>query len=298
MTDNKENRQGQGGGPKTVLGKVSSSKNAVTHGVTSKQLLNPDEERKFHLTLQEFEQNYNVNHPLVKLQIERIAQTQIQLQRVQKMMLVQYQKSQLNSQIDEDLQKAMGFDADTADLKLLRDIDPDYRNYDYITKIAVEIFVIKQQEVLTHEDVLNKMPQFIKHITAEAKTVNQDLHSYIKSELEHKRRLKRPGIVLKIIPPGHTEEDIVPPQNINDIVKDYSIEDWQDFILIKQLEIHKSMTMERKINDYQKLLPLMQEASLPDLDTYDKLMRYQTSLNNQLSKQIGELVELEKTYAK
>lgn len=41
-----------------------------------------------------------------------------------------------------------------------------------------------------------------------------------------------------------------------------------------------------------------QQASLPDLDTCDKLMRYQTSLNNQLSKQIGELVELEKTYAK
>ena len=71
---------------------MSSSKNAVTHGATSKQLLNPDEERKFHLTLQEFEQSYNVNHPLVKLQIERIAQTQIQLHWVQKMMLVQYQK--------------------------------------------------------------------------------------------------------------------------------------------------------------------------------------------------------------
>jgi len=27
-------------------------------------------------------------------------------------------------------------------------------------------------------------------------------------------------------------------------------------------------------------------------------MRYQTSLNNQLSKQIGELLELEKRYAK
>ena len=47
-----------------------------------------------------------------------------------------------------------------------------------------------------------------------------------------------------------------------------------------------------------KLLTLMQEASLPDLDTYDKLIRYQTTLNNQLSKQIGELMELEKTYAK
>ena len=66
----------------------------------------------------------------------------------------------------------MDFDADTADLKLLRDIDPGYRNYDYITKIAVEIFVIKQQEVITHEDVLNKMPQFIRHIPAEAKAAN------------------------------------------------------------------------------------------------------------------------------
>ena len=38
-------------------------------------------------------------------------------------------------------------------------------------------------------------------------------------------------------------------------------------------------------NDYQKLLLLMKEAGLPDLDTYDKLMRYQTPLNNQLSNQ-------------
>jgi chemotaxis methyl-accepting protein methylase len=38
----------------------------------------------------------------------------------------------------------------------------------------------------------------------------------------------------------------------------------------------------------------MQESSLPDLDTYDKLMHYQTTLNNQLSKQISELMELEK----
>ena len=58
MTDAKDNKQGQGGGPKTVLGKVSSSKNAVKHGITSQQLLNPDEARKFQITLQEFEQNY------------------------------------------------------------------------------------------------------------------------------------------------------------------------------------------------------------------------------------------------
>ena len=46
------------------------------------------------------------------------------------------------------------------------------------------------------------------------------------------------------------------------------------------------------------MMPLLKEANLPDLNTYDKLMRYQTNLNNQLSKQIGELLELEKRYAK
>ena len=46
------------------------------------------------------------------------------------------------------------------------------------------------------------------------------------------------------------------------------------------------------------MMPLLKEANLPDLNTYDKLMRNQTNLNNQLSKQIGELLELEKRYAK
>ena len=31
---------------------------------------------------------------------------------------------------------------------------------------------------------------------------------------------------------------------------------------------------------------------MPDTETMDKLMRYQTSLNNQLSKMMGELIRL------
>jgi len=41
----------------------------------------------------------------------------------------------------------------------------------------------------------------------------------------------------------------------------------------------------------------MQQANLPNLEVLDKLMRYQTSLNNQLSKQMGELMELENKYS-
>ena len=183
-------------------------------------------------------------------------------------------------------------------VKLIRDIDPHYQNYEYILKIALEIINVKSMEEITHEDILNQLPQFIEYLRVEAKNSNQDLHSYIKTELEQKRRIKSSLATIKVIRPGDQEEIIVPPEDIKDIVYDFSIDDWKHYILIKQVELHKSMGIELKINDYQKLLPLLKEANLPDFEAYDKLMRYQTSLNNQLSKQIGELMELEKRYTK
>jgi len=50
-------------------------------------------------------------------------------------MHVQYQKSQLNSHIDQDLQDALHFDEETLKVKLIRDIDPHYQNYEYLIKI-------------------------------------------------------------------------------------------------------------------------------------------------------------------
>ena len=67
----------------------------------------------------------------------RIAQTQIQLQRIQKLMDVQFQKSQLNSNIDSELQKEMNFDENTSDFKLLREINLDYQGLKYIAPISV-----------------------------------------------------------------------------------------------------------------------------------------------------------------
>jgi autotransporter adhesin len=45
------------------------------------------------------------------------------------------------------------------------------------------------------------------------------------------------------------------------------------------------------------MMALLKETKQADLNNYDKLMRYQTTMNNQLSIHIGELLELEKRYA-
>ena len=67
----------------------------------------------------------------------------MQLQRIQKLMDVQFQKSQLNSNIDTELQAEMGFDDNTSDLKLLREVDPDYQGLKYLVPISVELLMAR-----------------------------------------------------------------------------------------------------------------------------------------------------------
>ena len=60
----------------------------------------------------------------------------------------------------------------------------------------------------------------------------------------------------------------------------------------------KAVESESKIKEFKEILPIVQQANLPNLEVIDKLMHYQTSLSNQLSKQMGELIELKSDTAK
>jgi hypothetical protein len=49
-----------------------------------------------------------------------------------------------------------------------------------------------------------------------------------------------------------------------------------------------------KLTEFTDLLPTERESAIPNLDMLDKLMRYQTTLQRQLSTAIGELLILKK----
>ena len=50
----------------------------------------------------------------------------------------------------------------------------------------------------------------------------------------------------------------------------------------------------QKIADFRKLGPIEEQATTPDLDQLDRLMRHQTAIQRQLSTAIGELLALTK----
>jgi len=65
-----------------------------------------------------------------------------------------------------------------------------------------------------------------------------------------------------------------------------------DLIQVVQRDLMKAVESKTKIKEFREILPIVQ----PNLEVLNKLMRYQTNLNNQLSKKMGELMELANKY--
>lgn len=70
----------------------------------------------------------------------------------------------------------------------------------------------------------------------------------------------------------------------------------RDLIPEVQKCLMKTVESDTKIKKFRENLPIVQQANLSNLKFLDKLMLYDKSLSNQLSKQISELIELEKYY--
>lgn len=103
-------------GPTTESGKNASSKNLVTHGATSQKLLNDAEHRRYISLLEDLKQAYPNHNPLVRMQLERIAKLNIQLERIQNTIDAQFQMNKATSSIYENLLKTLDIDQKTASL--------------------------------------------------------------------------------------------------------------------------------------------------------------------------------------
>jgi len=113
-----------------------------------------------------------------------------------------------------------------------------------------------------------------------------------------KRKRNKAGIEVVVITREEAnaiQEKVIEP-SLKDEVSKLTIEDVRDLIMVVQRDLMKAIESETKIKEFREILPIVQHANLPNLEVLDKLMRYQTSLNNQLSKQMGELMELENKY--
>ena len=295
MTD-RDNKQGQGGGPKTETGKAISSQNAMAHGVTSTKITTAEESKHYQALLKEFQSAYPSNHPLVKLQIERLVMTRLQLKRVQDLIHAQNLKSQYSSVVEQQLADELKLDEQTRDLEFYQRMDVLTLDFKYVGQILGEIIRVTEQEIDDINLYWELMPNFFKHLDYEVSNRNTSPGKYMDRLIKRKRY--KAGIEVVVITPAEAnafQEKVIEP-SLKDAVIELSLEDMRDLIQVVQSDLMKAVESETKIKEFREILPIVQQANLPNLEVLDKLMRYQTSLNNQLSKQMGELMELENKY--
>lgn len=287
-------------GPITESGKNNSSKNAVTHGATSQKLLNGLEQIRYQTLLTELNEAYPSQNPLIRLQLERIAKLNIQLERIQNTIDAQFQISRATSNIYDALLKTLDIDQKTA--SLIADAIFGIKNTDeFLEELKFEVSMelrslYPPNRPTSHQEFLEKTPAFCEYLLHEAGKQKLSVKDYIDQKIP---RLKEdnpnhfaPSINVKFI--FLHERPIIPAETLEEAIKNTDLAELKRAAEWYSNEVSRFIRRNQKITDFQKLLEIKEFATTPDLDQLDRLMRYQTTLQRQLSTAIGELLALTK----
>lgn len=288
-------------GPITESGKNTSSRNAVTHGATSPKLLNDAEHHRYTTFLDELKESYPESNPLVRMQLERIAKLRVQLERIQNVIDAQFQMSRATSSIYDALLKTLDIDQKTATL-IANAMFGLSNNDEFLEELRFEVSMelrslYPPNRPTSHQEFLDKTPTFCKYIFHEARKQNLSIKDYIDQRIP---RLKEdypnhfsPGLNIKFV--FGDEKPTVLEETLDEAIKKVDLAELKRAAEWYSNEISRFIQRSYKISSFQKLLDIGEFATTPDLDQLDRLMRYQTTLQRQLSTAIGELLALTKS---
>ena len=280
-------------GPVTIPGKKVSSKNAFKHGATSPKLINDAEQERYEMLIDDLSKEYTSNNPLIGLQIERIARIAIQLERIQDVIDATFKRSRAQSNIRQNLMNSLKMDEDQRLLVLTSKLfsTEDTQKAEKQDQIMLELFLIKLDKPISTEDFVARAPMLCDELQVLAK------HRELPIKLMIDRIAPDPNAPKKVvIIEGVPNERVDDPSYrvAEESIFDVDLDSLMRAARWKKNEIERSEIAKIKLNDYETLLPIEEQATTPDLDQLDKLMRYQTTLQRQLSTTIGELLAIKK----
>lgn len=292
------------GGPVTTTGKYIVSKNALKHGATSKRLLNDAENSMYSKLVKDLTKQYNSSNPLATFQIERIARLNVQLQRIQDAIDADFEISRLEA---TDAEKLSSSNSLSRNLERKDATTMQFNNqskYSDITKktyinIATELIANNYSAILTHEEFLNKCPKFCDYLFTESQIKNLTIVDFINKKFDTYHNSWEPfKKEFQEAIAAHTPELSAPP--LAGITKQQAIFNTNLYTIRKAAQwIAKEKELilghDKSVAAYKKLQAIKLIATTPDLDKLDRLMRYQTSLQRQLSTAMGELLAILET---
>ena len=298
-------------GPKSLSGKLAISKNATTHGVNTKTFINDAEENEYQTLVHELKATYPSSNPLVRIQIERIAKVNIQLNRIQKAIDATFAYSEAPNVSDDALMDLLGMNP--SEREKAQDICEGKLTINGMVniqriRIAAELAHIDTSKFTSHDEFLDHAPALCKYLFNEATSFKQNIDYFVThhaatfvnlSELGEK--IHRMLVRMNALDDKSKEDEldyddyglpILP--DVENSIRKVKLENLKTAAESFSKEINKLAEMHYKCIVFNQL----RQASISPLTLnyshLDSLQRYQTPLNNQLSKMMGELLVLVK----
>jgi hypothetical protein len=283
-------------GPVTIPGKKISSRNAVKHGATSKGFINEQEKDRFDLLLSDLNKHYESNNPLIRLQLERIARVTIQLERIQNTIDALFEKSRADSRLESNLLEYLEISPGQRIKALLNKLGSGGIANESEEEVSKEVIALKLSPASTQQEFLEKAPTLFAQLYQSAALNEESFKEYIEDKINaNTNQSGYPNIRVVYVDNTDTinknESQFEP---LEDAILDIPLSDLKKLVDLKFTDIQAKKMELKKLEDFDKLLPIEEQATTPDLDQLDKLMRYQTTLQRQLSTTIGELIALTK----
>lgn len=280
-------------GPVTIPGKKVSSQNALKHGATSPRLINEVEQDRYDELLADLSRHYTSSNPLTGLQLARIARITIQLERIHDVIDAEFKRSRAQSNLQQNLMNSLKMDEGQRISVLTGNLLSSNETHETENqeKILLELATLKLTKPTSAQDFVKMAPLLCNELKEMAKYKGLPIRSLIDRILPDPNLAKKLVVITGV--PNKTVED---PEHrfVEENITDIDLDSLMRAAKWKQNEILRSELNKRKLIDYETLLSTEEQATTPALDQLDKLMRYQTTLQRQVSMSIGELIALTK----
>lgn len=302
-------------GPVTEAGKQKVSENALKHGATSPRFINDEERTRAADLLEQLKQHYITNNPLVSMQLERIVRIMIQLERIQNTIDAEFELSRSQLNPFETILNATDLSEDAKSvIAAIHVLPKKMQATDKLMYGKTELLNLILEEIDKHpnnqEEFLECCPLVSQYLYNLSLQKSISLHEVIETELKTKEKntvdvkpwLQAMIDVSKDI--GSSDLDGAAMENTEGQQQQYSLLKQAilsvEFQSLIRLALKYSRDLVNNLSAWEKaarfdmLTPAATAAETPELEKLDKLMRYQTTLQRQLSTCIGELLELMK----
>lgn len=280
------------GGPKTNGGKLISSKNALKHGLSAKRWLDNNEASMYERLLQDLTSEHEPEGVLENIQLERIANCLVKLQRIHNIETDMYKLSQERAEDPEHYMEGFGFNrkqhhqayVDFGNALIGLHIPPPGAD-DY--EITYDLQKVDSDAITSFIEIEEQMPALYHHIIDECIKRECSIKTYLTCYTRGRKHI--PEIKTKLTFEKRQKNKDTLLKNSSDIKATQLTEYIQ--ALGREIALYKSL--ETMVTQYHQHKNLMIGSATPRDSDLAKLNKERTAYDRMLSKSMGELLELQ-----